>query len=172
RCSRTTRRSTDSSAGLGCKATFGRSDWTCPRSRSTSSPRPSPRSPGRPPSSRRPEGCRRLGRRSDHRTRATRRTVMSNEIVRWLIVLVVLAHGVGHVLFLAPAVGIANWADQSGHSWLLSGAVGEAGTRIVASAVWIAAVICFVGAVVGFLTGAEWWRSVILAGAVVSGVGI
>jgi hypothetical protein len=97
---------------------------------------------------------------------------MSNEIVRWFVVIVVLAHGIGHVLFLAPALGIANWADQTGHSWLLSGAIGEGGTRFAASAVWIAAIVCFVAGVVGFLTGADWWRALILAGAVVSGVGI
>jgi hypothetical protein len=97
---------------------------------------------------------------------------VGNDAIKILIALTVFAHGVGHVLFLVPALGIATWAGQTGDSWLLTGTFGPTMTRAIAAIVWAAAIVLFVGGVAGFLTGAEWWRAVTLAGAVVSAVGI
>ncbi|HEY7523024.1 MAG TPA: hypothetical protein VH720_05105 [Candidatus Limnocylindrales bacterium] len=97
---------------------------------------------------------------------------MGNEAVKLIIALVVTAHGVGHLLFLVPALGIATWAGQTGDSWLLTSTFGEAVTRTIAAVVWAAAIVLFVAGVAGFLTAAEWWRAVTIAGAVVSAVGI
>lgn len=88
------------------------------------------------------------------------------------LAIAVLAHGIGHVLFLVPAVGIANWADQTGHSWLLTSVVGDGPARAVAAFVWAAATLLFVAGVAGFWTGQEWWRQVTIGAAIVSIVGI
>ena len=95
-----------------------------------------------------------------------------SDAIRYGLALVVFAHGVGHVLFLAPALGFANWADQTGHSWLLSGVVGDGASRAVATLIWCAVIALFVAGVGGFLSGADWWRAATVAGAALSIVGI
>ena len=94
------------------------------------------------------------------------------DLVRIGLALVVFAHGVGHVLFLAPVVGLGNWADQTGESWILTGAIGEPATRAIATALWSAVIVLFVAGVAGFLGGTEWWRTVTIAAAALSAVGI
>jgi len=94
------------------------------------------------------------------------------DLVRFGLALVVFAHGVGHVLFLAPVVGLGNWADQTGESWILTGAIGEPATRAIATALWSAVIVLFVAGVAGFLGGTEWWRTVTIAAAALSAVGI
>jgi hypothetical protein len=89
-----------------------------------------------------------------------------------LLALVVLAHGIGHVLFLAPTIRLASWADQSGHSWLMTPLLGDMPTQVVGGAIWIATIGLFVAGVGGFLTGQDWWRAVTVAAAIVSIVGI
>jgi hypothetical protein len=56
---------------------------------------------------------------------------MGNEAIKIIIALTVFAHGVGHVLFLVPALGLASWAGQTGESWLLTGTFGPAVTRAI-----------------------------------------
>lgn len=99
---------------------------------------------------------------------------MANDqtLLRLALAVVVLAHGIGHVLFLVPTVRLASWADQTGHSWLLTGSLGDGPTRAIAAVIWIAAIALFVAGVVGFLTGAGWWPAVTIVGAIVSIVGI
>jgi hypothetical protein len=94
------------------------------------------------------------------------------DLVRFGLALVVFAHGVGHLLFLAPVVGLGNWADQTGESWILTGAIGEPATRAIATALWSAVIVLFVAGVAGFLGGTEWWRTVTIAAAALSAVGI
>lgn len=89
-----------------------------------------------------------------------------------VVAIAVLAHGIGHILFLVPAVGIANWADQTGHSWLLAPVLGDGVTRAVAALVWSAATLLFVGGVAGFWMSLDWWRPVTIAAAIVSIAGI
>jgi hypothetical protein len=92
--------------------------------------------------------------------------------VQALVAIVVLAHGVGHVLFLAPVVGLGDWAGQTGHSWLLTGALGDGTTRAIAAFLWSAVVVLFVAGVGGFLAGTEWWRGATIAAAALSIAGI
>jgi hypothetical protein len=81
---------------------------------------------------------------------------------------VLVAHGIGHVLFLAPALRLVEWAGQSSQSWLLSDVLGDPLTRAVAAVGWAAATILFLVGAFGFMTRLDWWRPVLLAGAVVS----
>ena len=85
---------------------------------------------------------------------------------------VVLAHGVGHLLFLGPSLRVVDWAGQTSHSWLLTGTLGEGPARAIASAIWIATVVLFVAGVGGFLLDSAWWRPMTVAGAVVSMLGM
>ena len=95
-----------------------------------------------------------------------------SDALRIVVAIVVFAHGVGHILFLAPAAGLGAWADQTGHSWLLSATLGEGPAKTVATLLWSAVIVLFVAGVGGFLMGTDWWRAVTIAASVVSLVGI
>ena len=94
------------------------------------------------------------------------------DLVRLGLALVVFAHGVGHLLFLGPVLGLGNWADQTGDSWILTGTIGEPATRVIATVLWSAVIVLFVAGVAGFLGATEWWRPVTIAAAGLSIVGI
>ena len=85
---------------------------------------------------------------------------------------VVLAHGLGHVLFLAPSLRVADWAGQTAHSWLLTGTLGDGIARGVGVVIWSATIALFVAGVAGWLADASWWRAATVAGSIVSIVGI
>ena len=94
------------------------------------------------------------------------------DLLRWGLALVVFAHGVGHLLFLAPVIGLGNWAEQTGESWAFTGAIGDAATRVIATVLWSAVIVLFVAGVGGFLGATEWWRPVTIAAAGLSILGI
>jgi hypothetical protein len=94
------------------------------------------------------------------------------DLVKLGLALVVFAHGVGHLLFLGPVLGLGNWADQTGDSWIFSAAIGETATRVIATVLWSAVIVLFVAGVAGFLGATEWWRPVTVAAAGLSIVGI
>ena len=89
-------------------------------------------------------------------------------MLRVVVLLVIAAHGIGHILFLVPLLGIADWG-QSTTSWLFTGS-GIA--RGVGSVLWIAALIGFGAAVVGLWSQQDWWRSAAILAAVVSIIGL
>lgn|SRR5690242_631205 len=93
-------------------------------------------------------------------------------MLRLVLAVVVLAHGVGHLLFLGPSLRIADWAGQTSHSWLLTGTIGDGPSRALASAIWIAAVVLFVAGVTAFLLDNPWWREITIVGSLVSIAGI
>ena len=97
---------------------------------------------------------------------------MPGDIVRIGLAVVVFAHGVGHILFLGPVAGLGSWADQTGHSWLLTSVLGDSVARAIAVLTWSAVVVLFVAGVTGFLAGADWWRPVTVAAAALSIAGI
>jgi len=94
------------------------------------------------------------------------------EFVRLGVALVVFAHGVGHMLFLGPVIGLGSWADQTGDSWVLTGTIGEPAARIVATVLWSAVIVLFVAGVAGFLGTTDWWRTVTIGAAGLSILGI
>jgi hypothetical protein len=96
---------------------------------------------------------------------------MTQQVWRILIGLAVAAHGVGHVYFLIPVLGIAQFG-QEGRSWLLSPIANGAVVRPVGALVWAAATVALLGAGVGILTGHAWWRDIAVAGSLVSLLGI
>jgi hypothetical protein len=96
---------------------------------------------------------------------------MSNEVWRTILAVVIGAHGIGHVLFLVPLLGIADWG-QSTRSWLLTDLVGDGATRIVGSLLWLAATVGFVAAAVGIFGQQGWWRGLAVGSAAVSILGL
>jgi len=93
-------------------------------------------------------------------------------VLKMLIATVFFAHGVGHILFLAPALRLATWADQTGHSWAITPLFGDGLTRLLGGLIWGSATVLFIGAAAGLVAGGDWWRVAAVAGAVISTVGI
>ena len=81
-------------------------------------------------------------------------------MLKFALAFLVLAHGLGHVLFLAPTMRLAEWADQSGHSWLVTPSLGDSIARLLGSAAWITVIALFTSAVIGFFMATDWWQSV------------
>jgi hypothetical protein len=91
--------------------------------------------------------------------------------MRFAIGLIIIAHGIGHILFLLPLLGIVDWR-QSTRSWLLTTLGGTTLTQIVGSFIWLVVISGFTLTVVGMLTQQDWWRTLALISSVVSLVGI
>jgi hypothetical protein len=96
---------------------------------------------------------------------------MSNSLWRVIIGVVIAAHGVGHLFFLVPTLGLAQWG-LTGRSWLLSGHVPDVAIKIVGGALWLVVIAGFVAAGVGVLSQQEWWRSVAVVSSAVSWLGL
>ncbi|HET9435738.1 MAG TPA: hypothetical protein VFO50_02685 [Candidatus Limnocylindrales bacterium] len=94
---------------------------------------------------------------------------MSNDLWRWLIGLALLAHGIGHVLFM-PALAQLMRLQASGHSWLLTGIAGDGITKGLASLVAGVVLIAFVAASGGLFLQAAWWRPLAIAAAIASAI--
>jgi membrane-associated PAP2 superfamily phosphatase len=90
-------------------------------------------------------------------------------MLTFILLAAVAMHGIGHVLFFGPAIGLADWG--SGHSWLLTGILGAGVARTIAGAIWVSAGALFIVGVAGFVRDAEWWRAATIAAAVVSLIG-
>lgn len=89
-------------------------------------------------------------------------------MLRIILSLVIAAHGIGHILFLMPLLGIANWG-QSGRSWLLTG---SSEARVIGSLTWIGAMIGFGFSVYGLWNQFAWWRNATIVASVVSTIGV
>lgn len=88
--------------------------------------------------------------------------------LRVVLALVVGAHGLGHILFLAPLLGLADWGQPT-QSWLLgSGGLAKG----VGSLLWAATTVGFVLAAMGIFGESSWWRTAAIASSVVSIVGL
>ncbi len=89
-------------------------------------------------------------------------------LLRNILVLLIAAHGIGHILFLVPLLGIADWG-QSTQSWLLKDATL---LRLLGSLLWIAAIIGFCAGAYGLFSQQSWWRTFAVVAAVVSVLGL
>lgn len=93
---------------------------------------------------------------------------MSNELIRAVLAIIVGAHGIGHVLFLVPLLGIADWG-QSTSSWLLSN---EGLMKVAGGVIWAVALVGFVAAAIGIFGQLSWWRTAAMIASLVSLVGL
>lgn len=93
----------------------------------------------------------------------------------WIVAVVLLAHGLGHVLGVLPLFGVSTSGPWHNRSWLLAGSSAEAVGRSLAPVVWLVAVVAF--AIVGLgvlgvgIEGAS-WRALAVGAAVVSAAGV
>ena len=92
-----------------------------------------------------------------------------------VIAVVLLAHGIGHVLGPLQVAKVANvnptWA---GDSWLLTGVTGQTVSNVVGLVLWVAAMVGFVASaavVMGWLPAA-WWVPLAVGSSIVSLVAI
>lgn len=92
---------------------------------------------------------------------------MSSDWFRMLLVVIVGAHGIGHVLFM-PLIMEPLGLSASGRSWLLTPVVGDGIVRIAATAVAGVVLVGFIAASAGLLTRAPWWPTVAIASALAS----
>ncbi len=92
---------------------------------------------------------------------------MPGDMWRWIIGLAVLAHGIGHILFM-PALAGAMKLEADGHSWLLTGLLGDGVTNGLATIAATVALAAFAAAAAGLVGQIGWWRPVALVGAIVS----
>jgi hypothetical protein len=90
---------------------------------------------------------------------------MSPDVVRWVVAVLVFAHGVGHVLF-APMLSGTMKLDASGHSWLLTGALGDGPTRAIASLFALVVTVAFAVAAGGIVLQTTWWRGLAIGAAI------
>lgn len=96
-------------------------------------------------------------------------------LVRIVIGLLLVAHGIGHSMGLLQVFRVATVNPAwSGDSWLITGAVGPTATQAVGVVLWTAALVGFValGAVVFGWLPTAWWGPLAIASSVVSLAGI
>ena len=96
---------------------------------------------------------------------------MSNEMLRSVIAVLVVAHGIGHILFLISSLGLADWG-QSTRSWLLTDQIGDKRARAVGSLLWLGATAGFIVAGLAILAGWAWWRPLNIVSAAISLLGL
>jgi len=94
-----------------------------------------------------------------------------NDWLRIAAAVVVFAHGVGHVLFLMPALGVA-MQGQTTHSWLLTGVLGNGLARGVGAVLWAAVIVGYLAGLAGMFTHAAWWQPLLVAASAASAVGL
>ena len=96
-------------------------------------------------------------------------------MLRIVIALVLLGHGIGHSMGLMQTLKVATVNPQwHGDSWILTGLAGATVTQAVGAVLWTAAIVGFAavaGVVVGWLP-ATWWQPLAVGSSLVSLVGV
>jgi hypothetical protein len=97
---------------------------------------------------------------------------MDNNFLRWIVVLVLLAHGVGHILgFLESWTALST--SFSNQPWLLSdGVTIDSPVGRAFGLLWLVVMLAFLGAAFGLLGHQGWWRSLAVVAAFISLVAI
>jgi hypothetical protein len=92
-------------------------------------------------------------------------------MLRIIVTVFMVLHGLVHLLYAGQSQRVfelqpgMTWPDGS---WVLSSFLGEAGTRVVASACCVLAAIGFVAGGAGLLLRQAWWRPVVVGAAAFS----
>jgi hypothetical protein len=96
-------------------------------------------------------------------------------MLKVIIGLVLLAHGIGHSMGLLQVFKVATVNPQwQGDSWILTGLTGATATHAVGAVLWTAAIIGFAllaGVAVGWLPEA-WWQPLAIGSSLVSLAGL
>lgn len=95
--------------------------------------------------------------------------------MKFIIGLVLLAHGIGHSMGLLQVFKVATVNPQwHGDSWILTGLTGATATQAVGAVLWTAAIIGFAllaGVAVGWLPE-SWWQPLAIGSSLVSLAGL
>jgi hypothetical protein len=93
---------------------------------------------------------------------------MDGNWLRWALILVLLAHGVGHIMgFMAAWTNVP--MGFSSEPWLLSpGVTVQSSIGRVFGLLWLVARVAFLGGVFGLITHQSWWPTLIIAASVIS----
>jgi hypothetical protein len=96
-------------------------------------------------------------------------------MVKVVIAVVLLAHGLGHSLGLLQMLKVATVNPAwRGDSWVLTGAIGQSATQLIGATLWIVAIIGFAALaaiVVGWLPE-SWFAPLAVGSAIVSLAGV
>jgi hypothetical protein len=96
-------------------------------------------------------------------------------MLKIVIGLVLIAHGIGHSMGMLKVFGLATVnPDWDGSSWILSGVAGSTITNAIGMVLWAAALVGFVAAglvVLGVLPE-EWWVPLAIASSIASLAGV
>ena len=92
--------------------------------------------------------------------------------LKWIVGLVLIAHGIGHAMGFMAAWTTIPSGLTTGH-WLFSGDI-TMGTGIgkAFGLLWLVALVAFVGSGLGLLFGMGWWQPLAIAASVISLVAI
>ena len=100
---------------------------------------------------------------------------MPTSTLRILIAIVLIAHGIGHVLGVMPPLGVRLSETHSAHSWLFSRLLGDIGARVIGGLIWLLVLVAYIGAglgLLGWLVPQAWWQPLAFGGAALSLVGL
>ena len=100
---------------------------------------------------------------------------MSASTLKLVITIIIVAHGIGHIMPLLAAFGLKISQSHSLHSWAFSSLIGEKPTTILAVMYWLLPLIGFVVAGLGMydiLISFNSWQQVALVSAIISSIGL
>jgi hypothetical protein len=93
------------------------------------------------------------------------KTILNSGLVRVLAGLFVIAHGLVHLWFVVLSrewVPFEPEMGWTGESWLLTGVLGDAATRSLASVLYALVALVFVIGGIGILVGGLWARPILI----------
>jgi hypothetical protein len=96
---------------------------------------------------------------------------MSNSIIRIITGIVLIVHGIGHVMALLPALNITSTDKWHYRSWLLTRFLGDMVSRVLVIVLFGAAMIGFIAAglgLFGWLVPHSAWQTLAIISAVIS----
>ena len=100
---------------------------------------------------------------------------MSISTFKVIIMIILVAHGIGHVMPILAAFGLKMSSSHSLYSWAFSGLIGEKPTTILAVVYWLLPLIGFVVAGLGMydiLISYNSWQQLALVSAILSSIGL
>jgi hypothetical protein len=90
-------------------------------------------------------------------------------MIKLLISIVLMMHGIGHLLFAANAWGI--WKTEAAQSWLWSGVLRMGvGLEGLLGLFWLVPMAGYLAGAWGYFTEQQWWQPVLLVSAVTSSI--
>ncbi len=100
---------------------------------------------------------------------------MSTSTLRYIIISVLIFHGIGHSMGILAAFGVKMSSSSSSNSWLLSNLAGEKVTRIFMILLYASAFLGFICSglgLAGWLIPAGLWKILVIISSIISLLGM